>query len=219
MMLNICAAAIATLLLFIPVTVSVNKCSHIIVHWWESRPYVYNEQGNVSGVLPNIFEEAESYCCLSELNMDWSSRLASFEKAWLDLEQSIHRKTNSSTLDIWLPFSTSTPTSKNMTALKITESNQIILFVSENKWDKLESVFNGFKRIAPQVLATVLLTILFGILIWIVVSHFCLPSGVEEGAGGGRSPPNSVNCSKIRSYNKITILLYKVNFRFKKLLV
>ena len=169
MVVRICSPAIATLFLFIPMTVSINKCSDIIVHWWESRPYVYKEQENVSGVLPNIFEEAENYCCLSELNMDWSSRLDNYEKAWEDLTHNIQGTTNSSTLDIWLPFSTSTPTSKSMTALKITESNQIILFVLEQKWDKLESVFNGFKRIAPQVLATLLLTILFGILIWIVV--------------------------------------------------
>ena len=171
MSLNSCAIPIAALLLYIQMALAVNYCPDIKAYWWESRPYVYDDQAKASGVLPHIFEEAAKYCCTSSLNMNWSSKIDSYENAWLDLKQSVLKEDNgSTTIDIWLPFSSLTPTSGNMTALKIVESNQIILFVSENKWDKLESVFEGFKRIAPQVLATLLLTILFGILIWIAVS-------------------------------------------------
>ena len=169
MILNQLVAVILALSPCVQITIGVNQCPDIRAHWWESRPYVYDEQGTLSGVLPNIFAEAAKYCCTSKLNIDWSSQIDSYERVWLELEQNVNAETNRSVIDIWLPFSSLTPTSRNTTALKIVESNQIILFVSENKWDKLESVYNGFKRIAPQILGTLLLTILFGILIWIVV--------------------------------------------------
>lgn len=155
-------------------TTAVNQCPNISVHWWESRPYVYDEDGTVSGVLPNIFEEAAKLCCVYPLKINWTTKIASYEKAWLDLKTNFSKESEGGSLDIWLPFSLLTPTSINMTALKIVESNQMILFVSEDKWDKMKSVYEGFKRIAPQVLATLLLTILFGILIWTVVGIHCI---------------------------------------------
>lgn len=164
------------ILILITSSSCVNNCPDIKVHWWESRPYVYKDGENVSGVLPNVFQEAAKYCCLSSLHIDWESEIESYEKLWLDLERNFSKIKNGPGLHIWLPFSLLTPTAANMTALKIVESNQMILFVSEDKWDKIVSVYKGFKRIAPQVLATLLLTIMFGILIWTVVGIFRLPS-------------------------------------------
>ena len=155
--------------LFLRSTFAANQCPDIKAYWWESRPYVYKNDTAVTGVLPNIFMEAAKYCCKSKLMIDWSGGIGSYQQAWMDLEQNFNKEPKGLSLEIWLPFSLLTNISENITALKIVESNQMVLFVSENKWDKLNSVYNGFKRIAPQVLATLLLTILFGILIWIVV--------------------------------------------------
>lgn len=149
------------------------QCPSIKAHWWPNNPYIHLKDNKPTGILPLIFSESAKYCCnSSKFNIDWTDNHKSYENALYDIEHSktlANGASNNETLNIWLPFSLMHYPS-HTDKLTILESNLVLIMVIETRMDKLINVYNGFKRIFPQILCILLLTILFGILMWIAVS-------------------------------------------------
>ena len=152
---------------------AIMQCPNITAHWWPNNPYIHLKDNKPTGILPLIFSESAKYCCnSSRFNINWTDNHKSYEMALHEIEHSktlTHGASNNETLNIWLPFSLMHYPS-HTDKLTILESNLVLIMVIETRMDKLRNVYNGFKRIFPQILCILLLTILFGVFMWIAVS-------------------------------------------------
>ncbi|XP_065053708.1 uncharacterized protein LOC135682657 [Rhopilema esculentum] len=169
-------------------TAALVDCPAINVRWWENKPYIYkdgNGNGNPTGALPLLFNGVGKQCCKA-LSVNWAHQFKTYKEALNEVESiRMDGSTDNSSVDIWLPFSVLN--SGNVSQINIMNSSQIVIIVIETRMDKLKFVYEGFKRITPQIIMILMLTIFFGILIWIAEtrSNSQFPAPFPRGAWHG----------------------------------
>lgn len=173
--------------------------------FWEVKPYTFiNEKGHADGIYPMIFKQAEIYCKNSTVWKKYNAdRLISFNRFnmssrrnFLNTFKADYKKMPSMKpgRDVWFPIfyknseeMRKVEQEKQLMNFDISQSKELAIIVRRDYISLPFKIFRGIFSCGQIIFISILLTVFFGILLWLVEGKYnpAFPENSLRGAGTG----------------------------------
>ncbi|XP_065648581.1 uncharacterized protein LOC124809004 [Hydra vulgaris] len=165
------------LLLTILTLAKYTNTESIDIIYWEIKPFIFrNSDGNISGIFPKMFSEGQYYCSKKKLLINYKKIIPSRKKFYeLLLSNITHSNSEFSVVNdknlVWLPenmFGNSQEYKKvwQMRTLPLIWSNGIAIIMPRYMISLPIKMLRGIYSCRQIIALTLMLSLLFGIIIW-----------------------------------------------------
>jgi len=157
------------------------------VVYWEQKPFIFhNKKGEIDGIIPQLFEQAQAYCLANNgtIKINNYVRKLKDRRHFYDLVRSDVdygdgelrgiRKTNV----FWVPV---------VASFQLMKSSEIAVIVQRDLISLPNKIIRGILSCQQIFFLGILMAILFGLVLWIIERHQNqeLPTSFIKGMGSG----------------------------------
>lgn len=158
-----------------------NSTERIDAFIWELKPYVFTRDGQIRGMIHSYFDEilktakCRDYQQVSEvIHVKHIYRdIKEFRKALLDIQNDVKRPEfeNSSQLTYWYPLlENSELYGEKLNMIVGLHGESVAILTRQRNVDIGSKFFKSLSDITPFLLITAIISTMFSVLIWIIVS-------------------------------------------------